>query len=188
MLSHSGSSRAILSPDALRGKRMLGRCIFAISMILSVAGCGFFGPGTVPQPPPLPTAAADSVAVTHTVLHKADYNIDDSETFKRFVVLDDETRYRAELSRYSVEVPKSVDFSTQRVILVTMGTQPSGGFAIGVESVVESDDIATVTVLLRNPGPGCIHTEALSNPYEFALVETTQEIAFEEVSTTVQCE
>lgn len=169
-------------------------CVNTITVVVVmtlVAGCSLFDrPVTVPPPTSAPVAPVDTIdptPVEFTVLHKADYNIDDSPTTKSLNVVDTQADYQAALARYSVEVPKPIDFARQRVVFVTMGTQPSGGYAIGVQSATESTESVLVTVLLRTPGPGCTHTQALSNPYEFAVLETAKAISFEEVSEIESC-
>ena len=164
--------------------------VVGLSLVAVLSGCAFFEksePVEVPEPTPVPVVVQRD-AVNFRVLHKADYNLDDRETFKSFTVLDTADTYRSQLSRYSVEVTKPVDFTRQLVLLATMGTQPSGGFKIGVQSAMEGPEDVIVEVLLTSPGPACIHTEALSNPYEFALIETTKPVIFRESSTVDQCQ
>ena len=76
----------------------------------------------------------------------------------------------------------------QRVIALTMGSQPAGGYAIGVSKVEEYEDKVVVTVELRSPGVGCINTQAISNPYEFAQIESVKTVEFVETEVVQQCE
>ena len=137
------------------------------------------------DPEPEPAAVANMLA--HTVLHKADYNLDDKETFKTLQEIDNQTDYQLELARLSVEVPKSVDFSSERVVALTMGSQPAGGYSVGVSSVARYEDKVVVTVEMKSPGAGCVNTSAMSNPYEFALVPSALPIEFIETSVTQDC-
>ncbi len=148
--------------------------LFSLTVLL--AGCGLFErteqlalPETVEEPEP---AVVEQVPVEYRVLHKADYNLDDRETFKNFAILDNYASYQSELSKFSVEVPRTIDFANQRVVLLTMGTQPSGGYAVGVKSVVKEPERLLLTVELLGPGAGCQYTQAISNPYEFAAIDT----------------
>lgn len=122
-----------------------------------------------------------------TVLHKADYNIDDSQTVKGFKVLATDTDYRTELARYSVEVPKPIDFSMNRVLTSTMGTQISGGFVISVVRAEEYAEKVVVTVELNSPGDSCVTTQAHSNPYEFVIIPTVKPIEFVESDIVSEC-
>lgn len=125
--------------------------------------------------------------LTITVLHKADYNIDDSQTVKGFKVLATDTDYRTELARYSVEVPKPIDFSVSRVLISSMGTQISGGFVITVVRAEEYAEKVVVTVELNSPGASCVTTQALSNPYEFVIIPTVKPIEFVESEIVSEC-
>lgn len=122
-----------------------------------------------------------------TVLHKADYNIDDSQTVKVFKILSTDTDYRTELARHSVEVPKSIDFTQNTVLASTMGTQISGGFVITVIRAEEYAEKVIVTVQLISPGASCVTTQALSNPYEFVVVPTVKPIEFIESEIVSEC-
>ena len=136
-----------------------------------------------------PVAVVDPVIeeLTITVLHKADYNIDDSQTVKNFKVLATDNDYRTELARHSVEVPKPIDFSSNTVLASTMGTQISGGFVISVVRAEEYAGKVVVTVELNSPGASCITTEALSNPYEFVMIPTSKPIEFVESAIVSEC-
>lgn len=122
-----------------------------------------------------------------TVLHKADYNIDDSQTVKDFKTLATDTDYRTELARHSVEVPKPIDFTEVTVLASTMGTQISGGFVISVVRAEEYAEKVVVTVQLNSPGASCITTQALSNPYEFVMIPTVKPIEFAESQIVSEC-
>lgn len=160
--------------------------------LVTLTGCSLFDrlPAEVPAPvEPEPPAMEVAMGVLeHKVLHKADYNLDDSETFKAFRAINNIGDYQTGLARLSVEVPKPVDFSTQQVVALTMGSQPAGGYAVGVTVVEEYTDKVVVTVELKSPGAGCINTEAVSNPYEFTLVPSAKPVEFVESEVVQQCE
>ncbi len=165
----------------------------AITALLTglMAGCSFFNdssPASQPIPLPEPVTAVEPVAVEYVVLHKADYNLDDRSTVKSFLPIETEAQYRGELAKHSVEVPKPVDFTRQRVVALTMGSQPAGGYAVGVSKVEEYADKVVITVELRSPGIGCINTQAISNPYEFAQIDSVKPMEFSEVEVVQQCE
>jgi hypothetical protein len=159
-------------------------------VLTALTGCSLLDRSTdnsaVPvesEPEPAPVAEV----LEHTVLHKADYNLDDRETFKTFLAIDNLSDYQRELAQMSVEVPKPVDFSSQRVVALTMGSQPAGGYAVGVSSVAGYPDKVVVTVEMKSPGAGCINTSAISNPYEFALVPSALPVEFVETAVTQDC-
>ncbi len=57
-----------------------------------------------------------------------------------------------------------IDFGTEAVVIASMGTRPSGGYSIAIESVHEADGQIYVTVLETSPGRNCIVTAALTAP------------------------
>ena len=59
----------------------------------------------------------------------------------------------------------AIDFTAYRVIAVALGTEPSGGYAIQVDSAVTSG--GTVVYLSTfAPGPTCLTTGAMTSPAE----------------------
>ena len=74
------------------------------------------------------------------------------------------------------------------MIGVFSGKQSTGGHTIEVAKVTDIGDIRTVAVALTNPGPNCIVTESLANPYQIIVVPFTYAaLAHEDISTTVSC-
>jgi hypothetical protein len=75
----------------------------------------------------------------------------------------------------SIFIPKpekpKVDFSKKLVIGCFMGTRSNGGFRMKVEKVEMKDDILMVTLLETEPGPDCIVTTAIVNPYQFIEID-----------------
>lgn len=121
------------------------------------------------------------------VLHKADYIIDERTTEKNQVVVTDAGRYAEELKKYSAEFPASIDFDSETIVVATMGTQVSGGYAISAVEAKEYADKVIVQFELVSPGDNCLTTQAQSNPYEFVRVPTKKPIEFIEVQRTQQC-
>lgn len=122
------------------------------------------------------------------VLHKADYIIDERSTQKSLHVLTTADSYADELKKYSVEFPASIDFEIESIIVATMGTQRSGGYAISATAAREYADKAVVEFELISPADNCLTTQAESNPYEFVKVPTRKPIEFVEVQRTQQCD
>lgn len=162
------------------------RIIMTAFAVVTLSSCGTKElPPLVDVDQPVEVSVIQQLSVA--VLHKADYNIDDSQTVKGFKVLATDTDYRTELARYSVEVPKPIDFSQNRVLVSTMGTQGRGGFIISAVRAEEYAEKVVVTVELTVPGASCITTQAVSNPYEFAIIPTLKPIEFVESVVISQC-
>lgn len=114
------------------------------------------------------------------VLHSA-LQIDSGDyTNKGYTTLESQAAYRDTLARYSSQAPKSVDFSQNTVLLLDMGQRSSGGYAIRVNKVQEMDGYTQVQVTYVEPGKGCVTNAALSNPYKFIRVPTTEDILVDE--------
>ena len=58
-----------------------------------------------------------------------------------------------------------VDFHRHRVVLVSFGTRPSGGYRLRVESVQQADDRVVVHVTEEQPGARCMAAAVLTNPW-----------------------
>src|SRR3990167_7882573 len=63
------------------------------------------------------------------------------------------------------EVPV-VDFSTSEVIGVFQGQKSTGGYAIKVEKVLDSETARTLYLTLYEPASGCPVAQALTTPFE----------------------
>ncbi len=165
------------------------RAVLIVGSAIFLTACGIRDLAGIesssPQPVDIEPVVLQELPIT--VMHKADYNIDDSQTSKAFKVLGSDIEYRTELGRYSVEVPKPIDFQTAQVIVSTMGSQVSGGYVVSALRADEFDEKVVVTVELRAPGESCVTTQAISNPYEFSLVPSSKPIEFIETHAVTEC-
>ncbi len=67
--------------------------------------------------------------------------------------------------------PPPVDFSNEVVVVAALGTRPTGGYAIRIDSLRYDKDTLHVAVTSVSPGPGCLTTQALTAPVAAAAVE-----------------
>lgn len=67
--------------------------------------------------------------------------------------------------------PPPVDFGREVVVVAAMGTRPTGGYAIRIDSVRYERDTLWVDVTSVSPGPGCVTTQALTAPVAALAVE-----------------
>lgn len=58
----------------------------------------------------------------------------------------------------------AVDFDDSMVILAAMGSRPTGGYGIEVESVHRDGASLYVVVVEASPGDGCVVTQAFTQP------------------------
>ena len=108
-------------------------------------------------------------------------------TRKQTKVIQTQADYKAELSRYTSAAPGTVDFSKGRVVLIDMGPRQSGGFSLKVAAVNISPNAVTVNLELIVPGPQCMVTAALTNPYQFIFIPTQKEILVSEKLVAATC-
>jgi hypothetical protein len=76
------------------------------------------------------------------------------------------------------DAPK-VDFKKQNVVALFMGQKSTGGYSIGISSVVVKNNIATVLVKRLEPAADAMVTNALTAPYCIAEIAKTDKVVFE---------
>ena len=78
----------------------------------------------------------------------------------------------AQLQSHLVPIPPApkVNFSKNTVVVVSLGQQSSGGHDIEVESVVLKGKVIEIGLAIQHPGPGCLTTQALTQPYHVISV------------------
>jgi hypothetical protein len=82
----------------------------------------------------------------------------------------------------------AVDFARQMVVAAALGTRPSGGYSIFVDSARGAGDGAVVVVRSVSPGARCGVTGALTEPVDVALVPRREgAVTFEERSAVHEC-
>ena len=54
--------------------------------------------------------------------------------------------------------------------MAAMGTQPTGGYAIAIDRVIETPNTIDVQVVRTSPGPRCGTTAALTSPVDIVRV------------------
>lgn len=69
--------------------------------------------------------------------------------------------------------PPMVDFQQQMVLAAWMGQQRTGGYAIRIREIRETDNGYEAVIVRREPGPDQIVTQALTSPYHLVVVPRT---------------
>jgi hypothetical protein len=81
-----------------------------------------------------------------------------------------------------------VDFSREMLVVAALGTRPSGGYSIYVDSAYYRTDHLEVVVRSISPGAGCGATTALTQPVDIArLPRSSKPVRYRE-RTAVRCE
>jgi hypothetical protein len=68
------------------------------------------------------------------------------------------------------------DIQTSNFIVLNMGEKTSGGYSIGIDTAVETDNNIIVTVKETNPEPGGMVTQAFTNPFCVVRINSKKEI------------
>lgn len=66
-----------------------------------------------------------------------------------------------------------VDFAREMILLVSMGTRPSGGFVIRIDSAMTDAQQVRVQVTQIVPGRGCLVPAVVTRPVDLARVPAT---------------
>lgn len=114
-------------------------------------------------------------------------------TPRRELIADADAWSRAwsELHARMTPVPDApeLDFAEHHVVLLAMGSRPTGGYAIDVASMTVEDGRLVVAVREIEPGAGCITTQAVTQPAFAVTVPAVGEaVEFEEQSVVRACD
>lgn len=66
-----------------------------------------------------------------------------------------------------------VDFSEDMVIALVDSVRPTGGYSIDITAVQPTDQGVFVTGVQTSPGPNCVVSQALTQPYHLVTVSWT---------------
>jgi hypothetical protein len=86
--------------------------------------------------------------------------------------------------------PPQVDFSQKAVIACFMGDRSNGGYGVKIVDMVKAGEELKVTVEHRQPGPNCVVTMAITQPYEMVTVDLPlpARVTFDRIDKVVNCD
>jgi hypothetical protein len=88
-----------------------------------------------------------------------------------------------------IPAPPNVDFTKEMIVFAGLGTRPSGGFSILVDSAATSPSGLIVWIGTQTPGSHCVTTAALTAPVDIArLSRTDATVHFVDVPKVVDCQ
>jgi hypothetical protein len=126
-----------------------------------------------PQPAPPPASGASPYAAyggqTLQIRRIGQWSSSGITTPTREMIRDDSAYARFWGSLRAGQRP-AVDFSRDVVIAVAAGQRMTGGHSIAVERVTRTGDGLAVEVVETVPGPGCMTTQALTQPVDVVVV------------------
>ena len=84
--------------------------------------------------------------------------------------------------------PPEVDFSENMVVAVFMGEVSTGGYALRIYDVVETESSVVVKMERTEPGPTCIVPQVLTQPYHMIqIAETGKLVTFDVTTRILEC-
>ncbi|MBU6323814.1 MAG: protease complex subunit PrcB family protein [Patescibacteria group bacterium] len=112
---------------------------------------------------PVPVTELGAGTVTATATSKVNYRIQDSAALAKLWSM----AYGASTT------PPAVDFSTDDVVAVFAGPEPTTGYAIAVTRVEDAADGRLITIALSKPDSSCIEADTVTSPYEIVTMPKT---------------
>ncbi|MFV8324003.1 protease complex subunit PrcB family protein [Flavobacterium sp. LS2R12] len=70
------------------------------------------------------------------------------------------------------------DVQTSNFLVLNMGEKTSGGYSIGIDTVVETDKNIVITIKETSPEPGSMVTQAFTNPFCVVKINSKKAIIF----------
>lgn len=71
------------------------------------------------------------------------------------------------------------DIQTSNFLVLNMGEKTSGGYSIGIDTVVETDKNIVITIKETSPEPGTVVTQAFTNPFCVVKINSKKDIIFQ---------
>lgn len=82
----------------------------------------------------------------------------------------------------------TVNFDEEMLIAVFQGPKNTGGYSIAIKKVIETGLNIEVSVVITEPGRGCITTQALTSPYIIVKIrKTDKQVIFKNNENIVEC-
>ena len=82
----------------------------------------------------------------------------------------------------------AVDFSHEMIVVAAMGSRPSGGYAIIIDSARELENKLEIVVRSVSPGKGCITPTVITAPVDVVKVPITErQVVFRETEEVNEC-
>ena len=136
--------------------------------LLGLAACGS-GSGTTGAPAVQPDTTPAQAAADLEIRRIGRWVGSGIRGVRRLVIRDPAT-WAHFWSELGAGVRPEVDFSRDLVIAVALGQRPTGGHDIAVQRVARTGGQLRITVLETSPGPGCMTTQAQTQPVDVVVV------------------
>jgi hypothetical protein len=118
--------------------------------------------------------------VNYSVIVSGDQPISGLQN-RKLEVYTDQAAFNSSLYLYIQPLTEqSVDFSSRRVILLSLGAMPTGSYSISVDKIENYGKFIKASIIISQPGSNCAVTQASTSPYQFVEVESIKPLIFEE--------
>lgn len=164
-------------------RRVARRIVLASAVACTTACSSALGPGAPREPLPITRFSPGSSSFSSFSGIRTPTNavVRDSNTWR--------TTWQQINQPFFPQPPlPSVDFNREMVLLAAMGTEPSGGYEVFIQSATR--DTAGIEVQLRriSPGAGCPVSAVLTQPLDLVRVPfSDQPVRFSERAETTSC-
>ena len=126
--------------------------------------------------------------VNYSVIASGENTINGLPENRKIEVYTTQTSFNSSLYLFIQPLTEyTVDFSSRRVVLLSLGGRASGGYSISAEKIEDYGEFIKALIVIKKPGSNCLVTQAQTSPYQFIEVESVKELLFEERVEVVNC-
>ncbi len=87
----------------------------------------------------------------------------------------------------AVDAPPEVDFTTHTVIGIFSGKQPTAGYEIAADRIIDTET-RNVSIITSRPGVSCLAAQTITQPYQVIMVpKTSLSYKLEYIPMTTSC-
>jgi hypothetical protein len=146
--------------------------LLALTLLAAAAPADCRGPAESPNDTPA-TSTVQETQITHLLTQQQSGWRLPGETVIRDRAAWEaawRTLHGAETADETVPAAPQIDFTRDMVIVVALGSRPSGGFTVKVDELTREGSGAVVRYTATEPGAGCMTTQALTSPVDVVRV------------------
>jgi hypothetical protein len=126
--------------------------------------------------------------VTYSVIASGDSTISGLPEKRKLEIYTDQASFNSSFYLFLQPIAEhTVDFSSRRVVLLSLGSRSTGGYSISAEKIEDHGEFIKASIVIKKPGSDCAVAQVQTSPYEFVEVESVKELIFEERLEVVNC-
>lgn len=122
-------------------------------------------------------ASSSKTSGTNTLYEVLSQQPDGGANIRFFEILSEEKEIAMLLNDENLKKKmKQSDIQTSNFIVLNMGEKTSGGYKIGIESVVETDKNIIITIKETTPQSDSMSSQEITTPYSVVKINSKKEI------------